>query len=399
MARVGLLLAVALAALVGCRPRDLAPPARPAALQLALTNRGAVEPDVSALGTDPAALPTRPAQYRRLTAAECRALAIQNAPLADDLDTHPANDSAHHLFKKKPEVANLARLVRGYAADEIRNRAAADALEDYYKLAAAEGQFDLAAAAHGILTKQRDIAAKAIAQGLKDRGDVEAIRRQLLEVESQTAKLEAGIGALNASLAGRLALDPADPTPLWPADPLRVSGEVVDAESAVATAMQCRPDLNLLRVLAAECDSGGLTNAVLNGVNPLLGDTDSSNPVVAMLAVLKKEPTRAESKLRRQLLGLLSSRERQAEAEVRAAVAMLRGNRASAAAKAAEVRNHAARVAELVKREEAGQQVTVELVTARLDLLKARGELVQAVVDWHVSDVKLRQAMGLLVRE
>ena len=72
---------------------------------------------------------------------------------------------------------------------------------------------------------------------------------------------------------------------------------------------------------------------------------------------------------------------------------------AAAAAKAAEVRNLAARVAELEKREAAGQQVTLELVTARIDLLKVRGELVQAVADWHIADVKLAQAMGLLVRE
>jgi outer membrane protein TolC len=38
-------------------------------------------------------------------------------------------------------------------------------------------------------------------------------------------------------------------------------------------------------------------------------------------------------------------------------------------------------------------------VTARIDLAKARAELVQAVADWHIADVKLRQAMGLLVRE
>jgi hypothetical protein len=38
-------------------------------------------------------------------------------------------------------------------------------------------------------------------------------------------------------------------------------------------------------------------------------------------------------------------------------------------------------------------------VTAKLDLLKAKGDLLTSVTEWHVTEVKLRQAMGLLVRE
>jgi len=53
----------------------------------------------------------------------------------------------------------------------------------------------------------------------------------------------------------------------------------------------------------------------------------------------------------------------------------------------------------LQKRQKAGVNVTVELVTAKLDLLKAKGDLLTAVIDWHAASVKLRQAMGLLVRD
>ena len=402
MRSAGVLLAAGLVALVGCHPCDLAPPIRPAAPQLPLTSRGSIDPDVSALAQQlPKSPPSRPDQYRRLTAAECRILAIASAPLAADLDSHPANDSpAHILAHKRGDEADLSRQVRGFAADEIRNRAAASALEDYYKLAAAEGQFDQVVKGHGVLSKQLSAAEKAIQQGLKDRGDVNALRRQIFELESQAAKLTAGLDALNASLAGQLGLDPADPTPLWPADTLRIAPHEPDVERAVATARQYRPDLNLLRSLVAEEDRGGeMANAVLNSINPLLGNTSPSHPLFALLAALKKDPTRLEASTRRQLLGALATRERQAEAEVRASVATLHGNRLSAAAKAAEVKNLVGRVSELEKREAAGQQVSLELTTARLDLVKARGELIQAVADWHIADVKLRQAMGLLVRE
>jgi len=400
MIRFGLPLMLGFVA--GCHTLSLAPAVKPAPAQLPVTVRSRAEPDVSAVTVDPAASsPSRPARYRRLTAAECRVLAIKNAPLADELNTHPDNTPpAHSLGKKRPELAHESRLVRGYAADDIRNRAAGEALELFYKLAAAEGSFDHAASAHAILSKQRESAEKAVAVGAEDRAGVEKLRRQLLELESQLAKLEAGIAALNAGLAGRLGLDPADQTPLWPADPLRVSGEVPDAEQAVACAFKYRPDLNLLRMLVTDEDPGGeLAKEVLRSVNPLLSVADAGSPLAAFVAILKKEPKAAEAKVQRQLQGVLAARERQADAEVRAAVAMVRGDLAAVAAKAAEVRNLSKKIAELEKREMAGQPVLAELTIARLDLLKLRGELVQAAADWHISDVKLRQALGLLIRE
>lgn len=399
MSRFGYIVVLG-AAVGGCHPFEVAPPLHTAP-QLPVTGRNAIEPDVSAVSMEPAAAPARPVQYHRLTANECRSLAIKNAPLADELDTHPDNTPpGHSLFKKRPELAQMSRLVRGYAADELRNRAAGETLELYYKLLAAEGQFDLVASAHKILATQYAAAEKAIKGGAADRADAEKLRRQMLDLESQLAKLEAGTAVLNAGLGGRLGLDPADPLPIWPADTLRVEGAVPDTEQAVQTALRCRPDLNLLRTISAREDAGGdLVRSVLTSVNPLLSTQEPKSPLVVLAATLKKEPTKAEAKLHQQVVGLLATRERQADAEVRAAAATLRGNRAAVAAKAAEVRNLQAKVEDLKKREAAGQQVTAELTAAQLDLIKLRGELIQAAAEWHIADVQLRQATGMLVRE
>jgi len=404
MVRFGILLGIGL--VVGCCSTPLSQPARPAPAQLPTTTRNAVEPDITAANLSPSqSLPARPTQYRRLTAAECRSLAVRNAPLADDLDSHPDNQTSHsHPTKKKVEQAHQSRLVRGYAADELRNQAAHDALELYYKLAAAEGQFDLTSSAHGILRTQLATAEKAIKLGAMDRADVERIRRQMLEIESQLAKLEAGIAVLNAGLSGHLGLDPADPTPIWPADTLRVLADDPDTDAAVQTALRYRPDLNLLRVLTTSESGGELAKAVVSGINPLLASQDPSNPLVAqfvaLMGVIKKEPTRSEQKLQHQTAGALATRERQADAEVRAAIAMVRGNRLSVAAKAAEVRNLQGRVAEAEKRLAAGVATAeAELTLARIDLIKARGELLQLVAEFEISAVKLRKAMGVLVRE
>jgi outer membrane protein TolC len=157
----------------------------------------------------------------------------------------------------------------------------------------------------------------------------------------------------------------------------------------------------MLRTVTASEDFGGeLAKAVIANINPLLNTRDSANPLVAFVASIKNQPTRAEAKLHAQLVSILRSRERQAEVEVRAAAATLRGERSAIAAKAAEIRNLEEKVADLEKRAAAGLAgAEAELVAARIDLLKLRGELVQLVADWHVAEVKLRQAMGMLVRE
>ena len=112
-----------------------------------------------------------------------------------------------------------------------------------------------------------------------------------------------------------------------------------------------------------------------------------------------KEPKRRQAEANARVAAALEARTRQAEAEIRAAAALLRGHRAAAAARALDVKQLEAKIADLETRQKAGLNVSAELVTARLDLLKARGELLTAVTDWHAAEVKLRQAMGLLVRE
>ncbi len=376
----------------------------PAAPQLPVTARAPVVPDVSAVPADAPPHPPRPGEYRHLTAADCRKLAVANAPFAADLDRHPENDPPSHprFHKKATRYAEASRLVRGYAADDLRNRAAGEALDEFFKLAQAEGQYDLLAAADTEVRAQLEDALKAERAGLKDRADIPGIRRKLLDLEAQQAKLDAGIGVLNASLRARLGLAANDPLPLWPTDPLKVKPDDVDVEQAVATGLRYRSDLNALRVLA-DGNAADMADGLLKSINPLLGKLASDNPVVALfapiLAPFTGKPERREAETTARVAGVLQARERQADAEIRAAAALMRGNRFAVAARAMDMKQVEARLAELRKRESAGLNVTADLITAKLDLLKAKGDLLTAVIEWHAAEVKLRQAMGLLVRE
>ncbi|MCS6863561.1 MAG: hypothetical protein RMJ56_03710 [Gemmataceae bacterium] len=389
----------------GCRsPGHVLGRRAPAPVELPVVGRAPIEPDVAAIPATSVRPLQRPEQYRQLTAAECRHLAIRQAPFATDLDQHADNHppAFRRIQKNATRQAEVSRLVRGYAADELRNRAAADALTEFYQLLQAEGQWDRLRSAHHELHTQIMAAEKAEATGFKDRADIPALRRRLLDLEAQLAQVQATIAALNASLRSRLGLLAHDPLPLWPSDPLRVKPDDVDADQAVLIGLHYRPDLNLLRVLA-DGTAGELTNAVLQSVSPLLASTKSSHPLTALLgpifAPLLKEPHRQQAEANARVRSALLARERQAEAEIRAAAVLLRGHRATIAARAMDVQHIDRRIAELETRQQSGLNVSAELATARLERHQADSALLRAVIDWHTTEVKLRQAMGLLIRE
>ena len=393
---------LAFAAGCGHHSRQSSSSTKPAIPNLPAVARMGIEPDVSGLPRDSGGpAPARPGEYRKLTAHECRYLAIRSAPFADDLDAHPENDSGHPLLHpRKPsrEEAAVGRKVRGYLADDLRNTAASEALEQFFQLAQGEGQFDLLVKSHVELRARLADAEDAERRGLADRAGVDTLRVQVLDLEAKLAELEAGIGALNAGLRARLGLDAADPLLLWPDDPLRVRPDDVDVMEAVRTGLYFRPDLNLLRTLLSDDGKAAddLAQSLLKQVSPLLASL-RSNPIIGVLLPSNSRTKREATQ--RQIQSMLTAKERQAEAEIRAAALTLRGYRLSTVAKAAEVQRQKAKLEEVEKRAAAGQPVAAELTKTKLDLWKAQGELLKAAIDWHLADVKLRKAMGLLVRE
>ena len=371
------------------------------------TQRFPIDPDVSLLPTDTPGVPNaRPGKYRQLTANECRCLAIRSAPFADDLDSHQDNEGPRHRITqwcspRKADSARVSRQVRGHAADELRNSAAGDALEQFFKLARSEMQYDLLVMGHVEMKAQLGQVIKAEQSGFKGGVTSDEIRVQILHLEAEMAILEAGIGQLNASIRARIGLEPNDPLPIWPDDPLKVRPDDVDPEQAVATGLQYRPDLNVLRVLVADDSVGAdeVRQQVLASISPLLAAASKINLLGSLSEIFTQSKAKSAEASRRSLASALQAREKQAEAEIRAAVLNLQGQKAAAIATGAEVRRQTIRVEELLKRQKAGQPVVGDLAKAKLDLLKSRGDLMKVASEWNAAEAKLRQTMGLLVRE
>lgn len=400
---------LALSAGCGRHAEKQPPPVRPApAVVLPVMPRPPVDPDPGVVPAGDLSPPARPPEARQLTAADCRRLAVANAPFAADLDAHPDNKpiSLHPwcpASEKMKKAARTSAVARGHAADELRNRAAGEALEQFFQLAQAEWQVELIRRAQAELRSQIEQAEAAVKAGLQDRAGVPVLRGQWNALEAQAATAGANIGALNISLRARLGVAANDPLPMWPDDPLRIRPEVVDPEQAVRTGLHYRPDLNLLRsLLTAEGSSGTeVQRAVLASVNPLLRTTDGagSGPFAPLLGLLSGKKERMAGYARRQIESSLANRERLAEAEIRAAAASVAGHRAAAGARAAEVRLLVETVDDLGRKQDQGVNVAADLAKAKLDLLKAKGDLVKTLADWNGAEAKLRQTMGLLVRE
>lgn len=389
----GLATALGLCLLAGCHAAGRWPAAFPL-LEQSLLEQGPrrnIEVEVPRLDMPP---PTAPAVYRYLTAEECRRRAFVATPLADFL-----SDPFPETRRYKHDGAELWVLIRAWAADELRNRQIAEALSDFYRLAAVEGQWDLLQHSEQILQQQKRSLEAAVQQGVRPPQELLSLEQQLLENRSRQAQLAAARQALNAALAERLGL-PTDDPPLWPQTVLRLDPRDFQVEAALHIAEMYRPDLNLLRLLM-RLDGRALARAsgVLQAVHPLLGDEPTPPPLHLLFAQLHKVPAVSEQRWRLQVEAALEARRRQASAEVRAAIAQRQGYRAQAMARQAEVDFWQQQQAELEKRQAVGQAVASELLAARLAWLRARADLLQTVADWHRADVQLRQALGLLVRE
>ena len=142
-------------------------------------------------------------------------------------------------------------------------------------------------------------------------------------------------------------------------------------------------------------------------VNPLLGSSSSlvsGSPNlklrVAAACLGLNLPGPEQFQHAKELVAeLLAGRERQAEAEIRAAFERTVTFAAQAKTHADLVKVLHTRVTDLEKAEAAGRGEPVALTTARAAFRKASGNVVTAATNYQTAVAKLRQAQGLLARE
>ncbi len=388
----------------GCRtPMPVGPSPAPVALPPA--DRQIPAPDLSAITDLPGigtANPLPPVGYHRLTAEECRKMACENSSLGNLIDAGSAPRVEGCLPGHGAAVAiDRVRTTAGHhIAQEARNRNAGAALALYYRLLELELKSDVLGSS--ILELDRMIVAsdKLIEKGFRQTADGYELKKQRLELESDRTRLRSGLKRLNAELKSLLAIDPGLEGFILPADQVRVVPEPLDANEAVQVGLMYRSDLNLLRSLAATVDHRTLqaVRKVLVGLAPPLAAVvmSAEHLLPAMLPFVSAMAKAEVAAARRQILGLLQDREREATKEIRTAAEEWTTARELVSIARQRFELNGAQVKELETKSKVGQAVELELRKARLEQLKAESDLVGEIIKWKLADVKARETMGLL---
>jgi hypothetical protein len=377
--------------------------------ELPVVPRGDIEPaaaDLPAPGPDPAAA----SAYRQLTEPQCQCQAAANSTIANLLERERQAILEQTTSRRKHQEDRAALLkdaVLYFSGLEDRNRSAALALEVYFRLVEAEVRADLVEESlrqmEDTLARSRDLRSK----GLKLPVDYETLLRQQADLRSNHAELRLGIEQLNSELARLLGMERLPGTwDYWPAGDFSVTTVTLDAEQAVAVGLAQRPQLVLLRLVSQELDAETLpvVRQMFQSINGLLGMAQrvprcpALAKLVALLPCTEGEAVELAAR-RQQVEQFRRDREKAVANEIRLAVHTLRMRTQVAALARDQALSRQRDVREVEERSARGLASFADVTTAKLEWLRARGELIEEVRAWHVARIELKEAQGLLVQE
>jgi hypothetical protein len=345
-----------------------------------------------------------PAGYHGLTEEVCCREAAARASVAGLFVKENRVPPPRLTRRTDPAADNLTREVRVHLAAEGRNRAAAEALDEFYQLADAEGRGEIMRATLPILDRLRERVRKARAEGLMVPVDPDELDRQRASLLGLIARADLGANSLDIDLKRRIGVPGRTVERLRPQGSFGVSAQPVDVDAAVRTALETRPDLLALREAYWRISPASLPavremlrSALGQGASASAADSVRGVVVRSLVAVLLAryrsrqldELVLAELAVRRQqLYDLIAERERQAADEVRAAIAALNAQ----VTQVALARWRAEQLAKKVT--DAKKQGPLAELAAELEAYRARTEVIAAVMAWHRARVKLAAAQG-----
>ncbi len=413
----GFLLALA-TALAGCRGPEirLLPakplPAVPPVSEPAVAAITAIEPDLKTLprvepGSDGGSV--RP-PGRGIAEAEVARVAAERALTANLLRTESSVPRAvltdrHGVPLTKGDDDALIREVRALAATEARNRTASEALVAFFQLADAEGRGDVLRKSVILLDQLKAAVKDAKAKGAKVPVEADELDRQRAGLLGVLGQAELGAKLLDVDLKRRLGLPGTSADRLQPTGDFGLSAPTPDVTEAVAQALERRGDLQALRTAYLGLNTDTLASVreyirALPGVGGLVGGGPPQLPFVRRLSERRLAPSVAaldavlvaEVEVRkRQLWAVIEEKERGTADEVRAAVAAV----SEQARQVGLARWRAEQVIAKADEEKTKARGAILEQLAEIEALRARADVIAAVMQWHQARVRANAAMGL----
>jgi len=324
---------------------------------------------------------------------------------ADDLE----RQLCRQLLPLKHDEARQKALKRDIlraSAQELRNLNAALALNLFNRIIETEALIDLqqeSLQAHQEgMARVRELKDK----GFKSNEDYDELERQKLAMLADLSRLQLTTDELNTELSRLLELE--DGTckckgRFWPVFTLHLDGCVPECDAAVAEGLARRPELFMLKRIAEDLDVKSLPaiRKMLQSVNGLLGLADAK-PCLTALAKLAAivcgaGPLAREVEIRRQQVNdYRNSRMAVIASEIRQDVNALQRRAQLIGLLRQRADNWKGKIEDLEVKSGKGLASFGQVMEARLQWLKARGELVQAVTGWERDLVQLALHKGIL---
>ncbi|RIK72537.1 MAG: hypothetical protein DCC67_19155, partial [Planctomycetota bacterium] len=347
-------------------------------------------------------LPSPDETYAILTPADCQCRAATNANVANMIALEEHWASVIIECDSKVVQANLCLqrdLLELHAAD-VRNKAAAAALEAYYQLAGLEARKHYLELAIVETARSVQRADQLRQSGLEVDIDREALAMRLNELEDQRLQLQYARIQLNGQLQKQLGCPISEQSFFWPQADWQPNMTAIDAEAEVAAGLPNRFDLRGVEL--ALCNLEKTTLRVARGV---LGVADSTlgsvEPVEGLVHRLRCIPcSDHELDVRcRQLEMLYRDTEQLATAEIKSAAyeVVLQQQRVALAWEAAHQRRNG--LDSLMARRDAEDVPVFEVSSARGRLYDAEAKLVEQLADLKIAEVRLRRAQAALAAE
>jgi hypothetical protein len=335
--------------------------------------------------------------YRALTEDECKCAAAAHASVANLIDLEGGITGCGNKRSNpcRQQAAALRSELLAYRAAAERNRAAAEALEFFFRLAEVEFGHDAIAQNLNEIDKICDFMARIRESGLEMETAGAAVHDRRSELLNQRAKLMLDRVRLNSELRRRTGLDVDDQTPLWPDTDLKVEVEQIDVDAAVAEGLAVRPDVAAAQLLVDCLDTNSLAHArtSLQAIDAVLGSATAKSCWVSFLgnsAACCEWATRAE-----QLEQMLVHLQRAAAEEIRQAVRTIETRLQQMAIAKHRLASREQALHDLVLQWGDERVTAFDIGDARMKVVEARGELVHQVIAWEIARVRLKRAQGL----
>lgn len=361
-----------------------------------------VVPDCQTEGCVLQPLPSPSETYHLLTPSDCQCRAAANANLANmvELEEHWASVIIECDSRVVQRNLCMQRDLLELHAADVRNKAAASALEAYYQLAGLEARRHFLDMAIDETGKSSERAGKLYRAGLPAEIDRDELAIRLSGLEDQRLQLQFARVQLNGQLQKQLGCPVSEHDFFWPQIDWTPDMGPIDADAELASGLPNRFDLRGVELVLCNLEKSTLRVArgVLGVADGTLGSVEPTEGWIHRVRCIRCNDHEVDVRCR-QLSMLYNDTEQLATAEIKGAAyqVVLQQQRIALARQAVEDRR--AHLYATTAKRDVEEVAVFEISQVRGRLYDAESDLIEQVASLKIAEVRLRKAQAALAAE